>query len=70
MKYLVVRSFSSGTIGAHFESEEIELNDAQAKELGALVQRVEEAPVVETADLPLERVEKAVLPKRKTKKGE
>lgn len=70
MKYLVVRSFGSLKHGSHAEGDVIELDEAQASELGALVQpiaRQEEAAPIETADLPVEHVEKAV---KRTKKKE
>lgn len=66
MKYLVVRSFGSIRHGNHAEGDVIELDAAQAADLGALVQPIErQAEVIETADLPVENVEKAVKRTRK-----
>ena len=67
-KYLVVKSFASTLLGGHSEGEVLELSDEGAKDLLPFLQPIEEAPAVETADLPVENVEKAVAsPKRKRK---
>jgi predicted nucleic acid-binding protein len=69
MRFKVVQSFASAIIGGHAEGEIIELTDEQAHDLQAFLKRLdEESPVVETADLPLETVEKAVATSKRKKK--
>jgi hypothetical protein len=68
MQYLVVQSFASTLLGGHSEGEVLELTDAQAKDLLVFLQPIEEAPAVETADLPVEHVEKAVASHKRKKK--
>jgi len=76
--YLVLRSFSGPELGSHSEGEIIALEPENARGLvnGGLIMPVkpEAAPgikrdevVVETADLPVEKVEKAVKRPRKKK---
>lgn len=67
--YLVIRSFASPVHGTHSEGDVIQLTEEAAKGLGGLVMPVqrEEFPVVETADLPVDEVEKAVKRPRKKK---
>lgn len=70
--YLVLRSFSSPSMGAHSEGDVIQLTEEQAQGVSAFLMPVTpspaevEAEIVETADLPLETVETAV---KKIKKG-
>lgn len=73
--YLVIRSFSGPQVGTRSEGDVIQLTEDDARGLiaGGLIMPVAEPKrdevVVETADLPVEKIEKAVIKTRK-KKGE
>jgi hypothetical protein len=71
--YKVLRSFSGPQLGSHSEGDVIQLADEEAAGLvhiGFIEPIVEDAPAeIEIADLPLEKVEKAVI-KRKKKASE
>lgn len=67
-KYLVIRSFS-GPAGAYSEGDVVELTDEQARGFAAFLQPIQREVVeYETADLPVEKAEKAI--KIRKKKGE